>query len=360
MVTAMKKIMFILVVVALGFAGFQLVQRARQAKEATPLPQPPTWQVWAMRPEQRAVRQSASFLAELQARNSASLASKLSGRISELAVRESQQVRAGDLLLRLDDAELRAGIDGLKASLAAARGQRDYSRKQLERNRSLFKTGGISRDRLEASEAAWNSAAAQVRELQQKLAGLESQLEYTRLTAPFDGVVGKILMREGDLAVPGKPILTLNSLPQKLVFSFMPGVAEIRPGQPVLFDGEALGRVATLYNDARAGLWVAEVALDRRLQQPIGSYLTIAVVTRSGSGCAVPRRALLHRADGRSVMRFDGRRFVEQPVTVTVEGADYALIEPCVDAPVAVAAESRLALLPAAGERVRLRSSGDE
>ena len=356
----MKKIVLILVAAALAFGGVVLFKRAEQAKQATPMPQPPAWRVWTTKPQQREIRQTAAFLAKLEARNSASIASKLSGQISRLAVRESQAVKAGEELVLIDDSEIRASIDGLRASLNSARGQRDYSRKQLERNREMFKINGVSRDRLEASEAAWNTAAAQVRELEQKIRGLENQLNYSRIVAPFDGVVGSIFQREGDLAVPGKPILTINSLPQKLTFSFIPGAADIQPGQPVLVNGQPTGRLSKLYNDARAGLWVAEVALDERLQQPIGSYLSIDVVTRSGTGCAVPLRALLNRDDRQSVMRYDGERFVEQPVEVLAEDAEHALIEPCVEEPVAVAAESKLVLLPAAGSNVLIRGDGHE
>lgn len=337
-----------------------LLKRAEQSKLDTPMPAPPTWRVWAVTPQVREVNQTARFLARLDPRNTASLASKLNGQISRLAVEESQAVKAGDLLAQIDDNELRSSIDGLRASLDAARSQRDYNFKQLQRNRELFKAHTIARDRLDASEAAYNSAAAQVRELEQRILGLENQLHYTRITAPFDAVVGSIFLREGDLAVPGKPILSLNSLPQKLTFGFMPGVADIRAGQPVLFNGRRIGRLRKLYSDARDGLWVAEVALEERVDQPAGSYLSIDVVTRSGKGCAVPVRALINRDEQYSVMRHDGERFAEQPVELIAMDDRYALIEPCMDAPVAVAAESKLVLLPAAGSRVSLYGERDD
>ena len=356
----MKKVILIVIAAAIVFGGMTLFKRAQQARQATPLPQPPTWRVWTVEPEKREIMQSAEFLARLESKTSASLASKLSGQISALKVAESQSVKHGELLVLIDDSEIRASIDGLRATLDSALGQRDYSKKQLERMHKLFKLNSVSRDNLDSAEAAHNTAAAQVRELQQKIRGLENQLNYTRIVAPFDGVVGSILLRTGDLAVPGKPILMLNSIPQKLTFSFVPGVADIKPGQPVLIDGKMRGRLATLYNDARAGLWVAEVALDERIQQPVGSYLNIAVVTRSGDGCSVPLRALLNRDRQKTVMRYDGERFIEQAVEVLAEDSDYALIAPCIGAPVAVAAEAKLALLPMAGKNVLIRSGRNE
>ena len=356
----MKKIILIFIAVALIAGGVTLFKQAQQTSQSTPMPKQPVWRVWTVEPKKREILQTSVFLARLDSRNSASLASKLSGQISELKVKESQSVRQGDLLVRIDDSEIRASIDALRATLASARGQRDYSQKQLQRNRELFKLNTIARDRLEGSEANYNTAAAQVRELQQKIRGLENQLNYTRITAPFDGVVGSIFLRAGDLAVPGKTILTVNSLPQKLTFSFVPGVAEIHQGQRVLIDGQVKGRLSTLYSDARAGLWVAEVALDEHIEQPVGSYLNIGVITRQGNGCSVPIRALLNRDDGRSVMRYEHQRFVEQPVKVLAQDDAYAQIAPCVTTPVAVAAESKLALLPAAGAQVLVRSEADE
>ena len=356
----MKKIIFILIVAILAFGGVTLFNRAQQAKQATPMPQPPTWRVWTVEPKSREILQTSTFLAKLESKNSASLASKLSGQIIELSVTESQPVKQGDVLVRIDDSEIRASIDGLRATLSSARGQREYSKKQLERMQKLFKVNSVSRDNVDSAESTFNSAAALVRELQQKIRGLENQLNYTRITAPFDGVVGSIFQRAGDLAVPGKSILSVNSLPQKLTFSFIPGAAHIQVGQPVLIGGEVRDTLSTLYNDARGGLWVAEVALDERIEQPVGSYVNIGVVTRSGSGCSVPLRALLNRDLGHSVMRYDGERFVEQSVEVRAEDSDFALIAPCIDVPVAVAAESKLALLPMAGKNVLIRSDSHE
>lgn len=356
----MKKTILLLLTALLVLGGFTLFRHADQARAAAPLPQPVTWRVRTVAPAERTVMQTARFTARLEAQTRAALASKLSGHLGRVLVRESQRVEKGELLAQIDDSELRANIAGLRASLKAARSQRDYARKQLERNRELFATNGVSRDRLDASEAAYNAATGQVRELEQKIRGLENQLEYTRMTAPFDGIVGAILLREGDLAMPGKPILTINSLAQRLTFTFVPGASRIEAEQRVLIDAAPVGKVRTIYDDARKELAVAEVTLDTRLPQPIGSSVTIDVVTHDGSGCAVPLRALVHHGRQSGVMRYKAGRFHEQPVTVLARDRRFALIEPCPEGQVAVAAESRLALLPAAGERVSVARASDE
>lgn len=348
----MKKFIILIVFVLLVVAGIRLVKIRKQAVDDAPVAKPVTYAVRTVLPrEDTEVAQSRIFLARLDSVSSAGISSKLSGRINDLKVSESQRVEKGDLLLQIDDREIRSSIAGLEAKLVSAEKNRRYTKKLLARDKALFKAGGLAREKLEVSEVAFGSAAAAVTEIEKNIAGLNNQLEYSQLRAPFDGIIGTVFFRRGDLATPGKTLLTVNSLPQKLIFSYIPGAADIQPGREVRQQGkkQKLGSVTKLYNDARAGLWVAEVALDERINQPAGSYMTIEVVTRIGTGCAVPVEALLHRPHGPGIMVYDQERFHEQMVTVSAQNGDLALIEPCVSQPVAVASEAKLSLLPTAG-----------
>jgi len=345
----MKKIILIVPLIILIVAGAVLLKKRKQTIAEAPVATPITHTVKTVLPETKTVTETSTFLARLESANSAQISSKLSGRISELLVRESQKVRQGDLLVRIDDQEIRASIAGLQAKLTSARKQRDYSETLYERNKTLFEAGGLAQEKLEASEVAYSAAVATVKELEQNIMGLKNQLDYSNIRAPFAGIVGTIFLRQGDLAQPGRPLLSLNSLPQKLTFSFIPGPADILSGQDVLLGGIKTGKIATLYNDAKGGLSVAEVALDKRLDRPSGSYLTIEVVTKVASGCAVPVQALLHRQQGESIMLYQVDHFEEKSVTVKAQDKEFALVDPCVTSPVAVASEAKLSLLPTYG-----------
>ncbi|MCF6289981.1 MAG: efflux RND transporter periplasmic adaptor subunit [Desulfobacterales bacterium] len=356
----MKKIILPVLLVILIVAGAVLLKKRSQTIAAAPMATPMSHPVKTVLPENRTVFQTSTFLARLESATSVAISSKLSGRISELLVDESREVGQGDLLVRIDDQEILAAIAALRAKLAAAREQNDYSRTQYERNKAMFKVGGLARERLEAAGVALGVAGATVTDLEQKIRGLENQLDYLNLRAPFAGIVGTVFLHQGDLASPGRPIISLNSLPQKLTFSFMPGPAEIRPGMEVLLQGGKAGKITRLYNDARGGLSVAEVVLDRRLDRPNGSYLTIELVVKSGSGCGVPVRALLHRDRGESIMLLQGDRFAEKAVTVKARDKKFALIDPCPATPVAVAAEAKLGLLPSYGRIKVIREKNNE
>ena len=345
----MRKIILILMVIVLIVAGVVLLKKRRQAVESVPTAAPVSYTIKIVQPQQQTVSQVSSFLAQLEVINRASISSKLSGQIRQVLVQENQPVKQGELLVQIDDLEVRAAIAGLTAKLDAAVKQREYQHSVLQRNRALLDVGGISQEKFDSSQLAYNSAAANAKELQQNIRGLKNQLTYFNLLAPFNGVVGAILQRHGDLATPGHPILTLNSLNQKLTFSFVPESAPLAAGQEILLGGEKIGKISKIYVDAKNGLSVAEVALDKKLHQANGSYLTVDVVTASANGCSVPQQALLHRKSGISVMAYRNSSFIEVPVDIQVQGRESVIISPCVSESVAVASEAKLSLLPGYG-----------
>lgn len=344
-----KKIVLVLLAALLVVSGAMLLKKRKLAVAETPAVKPLAYAVKVVRPRTRSLRQSSVFLARLESLKSAKISSRSSGRIEKVTVSEGQQVAAGDLLVRIDDRETRANLAALRANLVSARKDLAYKKALHGRNQDLYKAGGLSREKLDASAVAYAAAAAALKNLQERIKALQVQLDYLELRAPFAGRVGSVFMREGDLAAPGKPILSLNSLDQKLTFRFVPGRQDIRAGQEVLLKGRPLGRVTAFYDDAQAGLTVAQVALDRRLELPNDSYLTIQVVTRRATGCSVPLQALLHSQKGLRIMVYADQHFKPMPVTVKVQDKQYAIIEPCVDAPVAVASEAKLSLLPSYG-----------
>ena len=353
----MKKIIPIVLLLILLAAGILFLKKQKQRIAGAPRATPITYTVKTVQPETKTITQTRSFLARLESVNSAEISSKLSGRIIDLAVRESQAVHPGDILVHIDEQEILSGIKGLQAQLVAAEKQRTYSTNQYKRNLALFRAGGLAREKLEASEVEQNSAIAAVQDLHQKIKALENQRDYANITAPFAGIVGTIFLRRGDLAVPGRTLLNLNALPQKLTFRFMPESEDIQTGQSVLLQGRQIGTIRTLYDDAQDGLSIAEVSLENRLDRPNNSYLTITVLQKTASGCGVPIQALLHRKTGIRVMAFQDGRFREEPVTVIVQDKKTALIEPCIQLPVAIASEAKLSLLPTYG-RIR-RAAGE-
>ncbi|MCS7091436.1 MAG: efflux RND transporter periplasmic adaptor subunit [Limisphaera sp.] len=126
----------------------------------------------------------------------AALEAKVSARIEELRVVPGQRVRAGELLVRLDDREIRARWEQARAMYEQA--ERDFRRRE-----TLLREQTISRAEYDAAEAQLRVAAAVLQEA-------ETQLGHTRLVAPFDGLITAKHADVGDLAVPGRALLEIE------------------------------------------------------------------------------------------------------------------------------------------------------
>lgn len=356
----MKKIIIVLLTIALLASAAMLLKKRKQAVKEAPTPTPLTYQVKVVSAITERLEQTRPFLAQLAARETTRISSKLSGWIKEVLVKENQSVKEGDLLLQIDDLEIVSSIESLQVSLAAQEKDVQYAKSLHERNRSLFEVGGLAREKIEASEVAYATKHAGLEATRQKIIALEVQLSYLNIKAPFDGTVGTIFSRKGDLASPGKPLFSINSPGQKLIFSYVPGDITIQRGQEVLWDGRKIGQITSLYSDAENGLSVAEVGVDSHLEMPNNSYVTIDLLTFAGSGCRVPVGALLQKKEGAQVMLYADGEFAPFSVTVIASNKDYALIEPCPSTPVAVAAEAKLSQLPGFGQVLIHRSDAHE
>lgn len=139
----------------------------------------------------------------VRAKTRAAVEPKVSGRIAELRVALGQQVQAGEELAVIDAQEIRARLDQAVALREQANGD-------LKRAQSLLDQKVSTVQEFEAVQARFRVAEAAVKEA-------ETMLGYTRVTAPFGGLVTRKLAEAGDLGAPGRPLLELED-PQLLRF----------------------------------------------------------------------------------------------------------------------------------------------
>lgn len=122
---------------------------------------------------------------------------KLSSRIEEVFVAPGQAVTRGASLATLDAREVQARLDQARAVLSQA--DKDFQRLQ-----PLLRSNAISPQDFDAADAKLRIAKSAVVEA-------ETMLTYTKIVAPFDGVITRKLADVGDLAMPGKPLFEIES-----------------------------------------------------------------------------------------------------------------------------------------------------
>jgi len=159
--------------------------------------------------KQRGTAAGVSLDGAVQARRQATVAAQVGGNVLALLVKAGDRVKAGQPLARLDDRDASAGLQRTDAGVAQAEAELRNARLAAERQRELRSKGFVS-------QAAVDTAETQLKAAQAGLAqasGARSQAALARgfatLVAPFDGVVLATHLDAGDLASPGRPVLTL-------------------------------------------------------------------------------------------------------------------------------------------------------
>lgn len=166
----------------------------------------------------------------------AALAPKVMGTIERLPVVLGQAVKKGDVLVQLSANEINARLAQAEAALGQAR-------------RDLARETGLEAKGASASETV-RSMQDRVRIAEATVAEARTMLTYTTLTAPFDGVIARRLVNEGDLASPGMPLLEIENPAQQRVEVEVPdGLAAVAVGAAAavrIGELELTGRVAEI------------------------------------------------------------------------------------------------------------------
>jgi RND family efflux transporter MFP subunit len=151
-------------------------------------------QVQTAESKQRATTEE--VVGTVQAKLHATLEAKVSGRIDKMPVLLGQAVKAGELVARLDAAEIKARMEQAEAGLQQA--ERDW-----KRTSTLFDQQAATRSDYDAADSRYRVAKAAVAEAQ-------AMMGYVEILAPFAGVVTKKWADVGDLATPGKPLIGIE------------------------------------------------------------------------------------------------------------------------------------------------------
>lgn len=148
--------------------------------------------------ERRDLADTLSLVGSLAANESAEIRPEITGIVRSIQFDEGTAVKKGDLLLKIDDAEL-------KAQLAQVQARFELARANVERSKNLSETRTIPLSEYDKARSEYAAA-------QGELELLKSRLEKTEIRAPFDGVLGSRSISPGDYVTTSTVITTLNDL----------------------------------------------------------------------------------------------------------------------------------------------------
>lgn len=239
-------------------------------------------------------------LGELRAVRQVMLSAEVAGRVATISFEPGQQVKAGTVLVTIDDS-----VE--QADLAAARAQATFTQQQYARGRELVSDGAMAREIFQQREAERDRAAALVKQLQARIAN-------KRIRAPFDGQLGLRHIDLGQYLTPGEAAVTLTDLDHLYANFDVPQEAlpRIKIGQTVRVSTDARGDDSVpaiisaiepqVRRDTRSASIQAQVDNSSGHLQP-GMFATVVVLLPpEPDALIVPVSAVITSASGDSAV----------------------------------------------------------
>jgi len=234
------------------------------------------------------------------------ITSRLSGYIRDLAVNEGERVKAGQVLFRVDPVDVRSQQEAARAQLVQAEADLADAESDLRRFEALFEQGAASQRQLDKARLRVKVARSAVKQARAALRRARNQLTYAEVRAPGDGIVVRKLKRNGDLATPGAPVLTLENLEQLVVDTYVDeaNVSHIEPGDEVYldfpaFDKRLTGEVLQVVGaaDPVAHNFLVKISLPKDAAVPAGAYVKVRFTVGTREVLMLPEKAVVNRAD---------------------------------------------------------------
>ncbi len=244
-------------------------------------------------------------------RSDAFLSAEVDGRLIRVADVGSH-VEAGDVVAEIEDTGLRLRVRELSAEVRRAEARLNFLEAELTRFQRLAETNLAAASQIDQTRSERDIAAGDLEVVSSRLDQLEDQLERTRITAPFSGVVAERVANAGERVSVGNRVVRLVN-PQSLeVVARAPlnYYRYVRPGDELMITAGLEQRlnapVRTVVSVGDEARHVFELRLDLDDFLPVGQTVRVTVPTADvREVLAVPRDALVLRGDGIAVFIID-------------------------------------------------------
>lgn len=150
-----------------------------------------------------------SAVGTIRAVHETTIGSKLLARVVEVKLLAGQKVRADDVLVRLDDSDLRAKLQQAKAAVTSAEAARAQAALDENRYGQLIKSRAISQQEYDKAVTALRSAEADLLRARETVNEVQAMLDWATVRSPIDGTVIDKKVDVGDMVTPGQMLLTL-------------------------------------------------------------------------------------------------------------------------------------------------------
>ena len=280
-----------------------------------------------------------SITGSVQPERRADLRAEVSTVVLQVLKENGDNVRRGDLLVRLDDTSIRDTLASAEAATRAATQAFDQAERQAQRMATLRGSGMASAQALDDAENRRNAAQRDTEAAKARAVQARQQLQRTEVRAPFDGIVSDRKVSAGDTAQIGKELVKVID-PASMRFEGLvsaDSIGSVQAGQTVSFrvngygEQQFTGKIRRVNPAANATTRQVEVLVDfvdKKQPKLAGLYAEGRIETESTTSLTVPATALVRDGDKASAWRLKENKL--QKVALNIgdrdpRSGDYAL-----------------------------------
>ena len=245
----------------------------------------------------------------------AKLAAPAAGVVMAVAATEGQSVKAGDVIVRLDDRMAQAAVDKAQHSV-------EYAEQLVARQGRLKTVDGTS-------EKAIQEAQQQLAGARAELASAKAGLAQVQLATPVDGVVARVNVQPGQSVDPNMVVAEIVDLGRLVVTAGVPAAeaAGLKAGQPAEVFAEGSEKAAASGSvsfvspsvDLKTGTALVRVTLPKDAGLRPGQFVRARIVSEERAGrLAVPRESVVKSEEGQVVYVVEGDKAKQKAVKVGV------------------------------------------
>ena len=311
----MKKYILAIIVALVGFFAFGFYKLKERKEQLAHLKPPPfiPFTVKAVKVKNGTLTEFVKYRTLYEPVTKGVLAPKVNGLVERLFVREGDSFKKGEVLAEIDPMDLKSKLEAARAKLAALQAQKEaaktfYETQKLiyERNLKLYQTGGLSKEQLQLSQSALKKAEAQYEEVLAQIKATEAEIKnlehnialYSKIVAPYDGKVVRLLAREGSFAAAGHPLMEIEKTSLYRLLIQVPKDEKVGKTVKLTVGGKSYTfKVSKVLPASQNDLKIAE-AFVPQLPIPSNSMLTVSLETKTCKGFIVPFSSILYLDSG--------------------------------------------------------------
>jgi RND family efflux transporter MFP subunit len=244
-----------------------------------------------------------SAVGTVRAVHETTIGSKLLAVVKEANLMAGQRVRTGDVLVRLDDTDLKAKLQQAKAAVASIEAVRAQAAADEKRYAELLSSKAVSREEYEKMATALQSAEADLRGTQETVNEVQATLDWATIRSPIDGTIIDKKVDVGDMVTPGQMLVTLfDPMRMQLVASVRESlVHQLKEGQNIgvqvaTLEQQCSGTISEIVPEAQSNSRTFQVKVTGPCPPGIysGMFGRILIPLGEEEVLVIPRQAVQH------------------------------------------------------------------